>query len=178
MMKIILSILKCTSAYPALAEDANLKTVPDIADRFGVSSGLSDHTLGIEAPVVAVVLGAKVIEKHFILNKDIGGPDAHFSLDETEFSKMVKAVRKAEQMMGVVDYEMTEKKKRSREFSRSLYIAEDVKEGELITKENVRSVRPGYGMHPKHLKNILGKTFSSNFTKGERMNLDCIHNEA
>ncbi|MDG1475901.1 MAG: pseudaminic acid synthase, partial [Vicingaceae bacterium] len=165
-----ITILKCTSAYPALAEDANLITIPDIIERFKVDSGLSDHTLGIEAPVVAVVLGAKVIEKHFILNKDIGGPDAHFSLDETEFSEMVKAVRKAEQMMGVVDYEMTEKKKRSREFSRSLYIAEDVKKGDIITIENVRSVRPGYGMHPKYLKDILGKTFSANFLKGAQMN--------
>lgn len=173
-----ITILKCTSAYPALAEDANLITIPDIIERFKVDSGLSDHTLGIEAPVVAVVLGAKVIEKHFILNKDIGGPDAHFSLDETEFSEMVKAVRKAEQMMGVVDYEMTEKKKRSREFSRSLYIAEDVKEGDVITIENVRSVRPGYGMHPKNLKNILGKTFSANFFKGARMSMDCVHREA
>lgn len=173
-----ITILKCTSAYPALAEDANLITIPDIADRFGVSSGLSDHTLGIEAPVVAVVLGAKVIEKHFILNKDIGGPDAHFSLDENEFSEMVKAVRKAEQMMGVVDYEMTEKKKRSREFSRSLYVADNVKKGDVITIENVRSVRPGYGMHPKYLKDILGKTFSSNFLKGEQMHMDCIQKEA
>lgn len=171
-------ILKCTSAYPALAEDANLLTIPDISNKFNVVSGLSDHTLGIEAPVVAVAMGAKVIEKHFILNKNIGGPDAHFSLDETEFSEMVKAVRKAEQMMGVVDYEMTEKKKRSRGFSRSLYITEDVKEGDLITEKNVRSVRPGYGMHPKYLKDILGKTFSANFLKGERMNLDCVQKEA
>ena len=170
-----ITILKCTSAYPALAEDANLITIPDIIERFGVDSGLSDHTLGIEAPVVAVVLGAKVIEKHFILNKEIGGPDAHFSLDEGEFSDMVSAVRKAEQMMGVVDYEMTEKKKRSREFSRSLYIAEDVKKGDVITIENVRSVRPGYGMHPKYLKEILGKTFSANFLKGAQMSMDCVH---
>lgn len=161
-----ITILKCTSAYPALAEDANLITIPDIARRFNVDAGLSDHTLGIEAPVVAVVLGAKVIEKHFILNKDIGGPDAHFSLDENEFSEMVKAVRKAEQMMGVVDYEMTEKKKQSREFSRSLYIAEDVKKGDTITTENVRSVRPGYGMHPKYLKDILGKKVIKDLKKG------------
>lgn len=173
-----ITILKCTSAYPALAEDANLITIPDIIERFGVNSGLSDHTLGIEAPVVAVVLGAKVIEKHFILNKDIGGPDAHFSLDEGEFSDMVNAVRKAEQMMGKVDYEMTEKKKRSREFSRSLYIAEDVNKGDIITIENVRSVRPGYGMHPKYLKDILGKTFSANFLKGAQMNMDCVHKDA
>tara|TARA_B100000809_G_C15136014_1_gene530601 strand:+ start:777 stop:1817 length:1041 start_codon:yes stop_codon:yes gene_type:complete len=173
-----ITILKCTSAYPALAEDANLITIPDIANKFAVSSGLSDHTLGIEAPVVAVVLGGKVIEKHFILNKDIGGPDAHFSLDENEFSEMVKAVRKAEQMMGVIDYEMTEKKKRSREFSRSLYIAADVKKGDTISNENVRSVRPGYGMHPKYLKDILGKTFSANLLKGTKMDMDCIQKEA
>jgi len=172
-----ITILKCTSAYPALAEDANLVTIPDIAERFNVDSGLSDHTLGIEAPVVAVVLGAKVIEKHFILNKKIGGPDAHFSLDENEFSEMVKAVRKAEQMMGVVDYKMTGKKKKSREFSRSLYVAEDVKKGDIITIENVRSVRPGYGMHPKYLQDILGKTFSESLLKGEQMNMDCVHKQ-
>ncbi len=170
-----ITILKCTSAYPALDEDANLLTIPDIAKKFDVSSGLSDHTLGIEGPVVAVVLGAKVIEKHFILNKEIGGPDAHFSLDEKEFSEMVDAVRKAEKMMGKVDYEMTEKKKQSREFSRSLYISDTVKEGDIISKENVRSVRPGFGMHPKHYNDVLGKTLNKDLEKGTPLNWDHIN---
>ncbi|CAM4139450.1 pseudaminic acid synthase [Zobellia nedashkovskayae] len=161
-----ITILKCTSAYPADPEDANLVTIPDIIQKFGVNSGLSDHTLGIEAPVVAVSLGAKVIEKHFILNKSIGGADAHFSLDESEFKMMVDAVRMAEKMMGKIDYELTEKKKNSRYFSRSLFIAEDVVKGEAITKKNVRSVRPGLGMHPKHFHDILGKSFTETLKKG------------
>jgi pseudaminic acid synthase len=170
-----ITILKCTSAYPADPKDANLLTIPDIKSRFGVKVGLSDHTMGIEGPVVAVVLGATVIEKHFILNKSIGGADAHFSLDEKEFTEMVTAVRKAEQMIGNVDYEMTEKKKKSRQFSRSLFVVKDVKVGEVITKENVRSIRPGFGMHPRHLSEIIGKKFKQDLEKGTPMNFDLIN---
>ncbi|MDB4024207.1 pseudaminic acid synthase [Flavobacteriaceae bacterium] len=170
-----ITILKCTSAYPADPSDANLLTIPDIKTRFGVKAGLSDHTMGIEGPVVAVVLGATVIEKHFILDKSIGGPDAHFSLDEKEFTEMVTAVRKAEQMIGNVDYEMTEKKKKSRQFSRSLFVVKDVKVGEVITKENVRSIRPGFGMHPRHLSEIIGKKFKQDLEKGTPMNFDLIN---
>lgn len=169
-----ITILKCTSAYPARPEDANLLTIPDIIKRFGVKSGLSDHTMGIEGPVVAVALGAQVIEKHFILNKDIGGPDAHFSLDEKEFKKMVDAVRIAEKMIGNVDYEMTEKKRNSRLFSRSLFVVNDVKSGEIITKENVRSIRPNYGLHPKYYSKILGKKFAFNIKRGEPLTLEMI----
>tara|TARA_B100001059_G_scaffold31074_1_gene25173 strand:- start:3982 stop:5004 length:1023 start_codon:yes stop_codon:yes gene_type:complete len=169
-----ITILKCTSAYPADPTDANLLTIPDIKERFGVKAGLSDHTMGIEGPVVATVLGATVIEKHFILDKPIGGPDAHFSLDEKEFTEMVKAVRIAEQMIGKVDYEMTDKKKKSRQFSRSLFVVKDVKIGEQITLENVRSIRPGFGMHPRHLSEIIGKKFKENFEKGTPMNFDLI----
>lgn len=171
-----ITILKCTSAYPANPKDANLLTIPDIKSRFGVKVGLSDHTIGIEGPVVATVLGAKVIEKHFILNKSIGGPDAHFSLDEKEFTEMVNAVRKAEEMMGVVDYKMTEKKKKSRQFSRSLFIVKDVKIGEKITRENVRSIRPGFGMHPKYLSELLGKEFNQNIKAGEPLTFNLIKN--
>ena len=170
-----ITILKCTSAYPADPSDANLLTIPDIKTRFGVKAGLSDHTMGIEGPVVAVVLGATVIEKHFILDKSVGGPDSHFSLDEKEFTEMVKAVRLAEKMMGKVDYEMTEKKKKSRQFSRSLFVVKDVKVGEVITKENVRSIRPGFGMHPRHLSEIIGKKFKQDFEKGTPMNFDLIN---
>ncbi len=165
-----ITILKCTSAYPADPEDTNLFTIPDIKNRFKVDSGLSDHTLGIEAPMIAVAMGAKVIEKHFILDKKIGGADAHFSLDEKEFKEMVNAVRLTEKLMGTVDYKMTEKKKRSREFSRSLFIIEDVQKGDELTSENVRSIRPGYGMHPKYLKDILGKKFIENIQKGTPLN--------
>jgi pseudaminic acid synthase len=167
-----ITILKCTSAYPADPKDANLLTIPDIKSRFGVKVGLSDHTMGIEGPVVATVLGATVIEKHFILDKAIGGPDAHFSLDEKEFTEMVNAVRKAEEMMGVVDYKMTEKKKKSRQFSRSLFIVKDVKAGEKITRENVRSIRPGFGMHPKYLSEIIGRNFKLNLKMGEPLTFD------
>jgi len=167
-----ITILKCTSAYPASAKDGNLLTIPDIMKKFGVNSGLSDHTLGIEAPMIAVALGAKVIEKHFILDKKIGGADAHFSLDEQDFSKMVKSVRLTEELMGKVDYEMTEKKKKSRQFSRSLFIVKNVKAGEKITLENIRSIRPGFGLHPKFLNDLLGREFKEDFEKGTPMSFE------
>ena len=119
-------------------------------------------------------MGASVIEKHFILDKSIGGPDAHFSLDEKEFTQMVKAVRIAESMLGEVDYKMTEKKKKRRQFSRSLFIVKEVKAGEKITRENVRSIRPGFGMHPKYLSEVLGKEFNQDFEKGTPMSFEII----
>ena len=169
-----ITILKCTSAYPADPTHANLLTIPDIKSRFGVKVGLSDHTMGIEGPIVAAALGATVIEKHFILDKNIGGPDAHFSLDEKEFTEMVKAVRIAESMLGKIDYEMTEKKKKSRQFSRSLFVVKDVKADEVITKENVRSIRPGFGMLPKYFPEIIGKQFKIDIEKGNPLSLESI----
>ena len=167
-----ITILKCTSAYPADPSDANLLTIPDIKTRFGVKAGLSDHTMGIEGPVVATVLGATVIEKHFILDKSIGGPDAHFSLDEKEFTEMVKAIRIAEKMMGKIDYEMSEKKKKSRQFSRSLFIVKDVKSGDKISNKNVRSIRPGFGLHPKFLNDLLNREFKEDYKKGTPMSFE------
>ncbi len=161
-------LLKCTSAYPAPLEEANLKMIPNLVQTFNVISGFSDHTLGGTAPIVAVSLGAKVIEKHFILDKSIGGADADFSMDRDEFAQMVKAIRDTEKLVGKVDYSMTEKKKKSRQFSRSLYVAKDIKKGEIFTKENIRSVRPGYGMHPKYLKDVLGKIAIKDYEYGER----------
>ncbi len=155
-------LLKCTSAYPAPLEEANLKTIPNLSETFGVIAGFSDHTLGITAPVAAVALGARVIEKHFILDKSIGGADADFSLDREEFAQMVKTVRECEKLLGKVDYKMSPKKERSRQFSRSLYVAKDIKKGELLTEENIRSVRPGYGLHPKYFREIVGKRASRN----------------
>lgn len=163
-----ITLLKCTSSYPAPMEEANLVMIKDLAEHFNVATGLSDHTLGITAPVVAVTQGAKVIEKHFILDKTIGGPDASFSLDEAEFTQMVKAVREAELALGKVDYTLTEKQQQGRNFSRSLYIAKDVKKGDLVTIDNLKSVRPGYGMHPKNLPNLLGKKFKMDCKKGTR----------
>lgn len=167
-----ITLLKCTTAYPAAPEDANLLTIPDLAKRFGVDAGLSDHTMGIEGPIVAVSVGAKVIEKHFILNKSIGGPDAHFSLDETEFKQMVAAVRKAELMLGKVDYTMSENNIRNKEFSRSLFVVEDVSVGDSINETNVRSIRPAYGLHPKYWNQIKGKKFKASFEKGTPLSLD------
>lgn len=167
-------ILKCTSSYPSLPEDANLITIPEIAKRWNVIAGLSDHTMGIEAPVVAVALGARVIEKHFILSREMGGVDSHFSLDEKEFTQMVSAVRLAEKMMGKIDLSMDPKKKANRDFARSLFVVEDMKQGEIVTEKNVRSVRPGYGLHPKYFKEILGKKIKKDLSKGTPLKIEDI----
>ncbi len=164
-------LLKCTSAYPAPLEDANLKMIPSLAETFNVISGFSDHTLGITAPIVATTFGAKVIEKHFILDKSIGGVDADFSMDKEEFSNMIKAIRDVDKLLGKVDYSMTKKKKQSRQFSRSLYVAKDIKKGEVFTEENIRSVRPGYGMHPKYLDDILGKISDKDYSFGSQFKI-------
>lgn len=160
-----ITLLKCTSSYPAPIEEANLCMIGDIANRFGVKSGLSDHTLGSIAPVVAVTQGAVMIEKHFIIDHAIGGPDAAFSMDEKEFTQMVKDVRVAELAIGSISYELTEKMRLGREFSRSLYIAADMKAGDVITEKNVRSVRPSFGLHPSYLKDVLGKTVNRDLEK-------------
>ncbi|MHA8097983.1 pseudaminic acid synthase [Aquirufa aurantiipilula] len=169
-----IALLKCTSSYPAPMDEANLLMVKDLAERFGVISGLSDHTLGIVAPIIATTLGAKIIEKHFIIDRSIGGPDASFSLNESEFSEMVKAVRQAEIAVGNVDYKLTLKQIKGREFSRSLYFVEDASAGDLITEKNVRSIRPGFGMHPKNYPIILGKKITRDVKKGERVTLELI----
>jgi pseudaminic acid synthase len=161
-----ITLLKCTSSYPAKIEEANLNTIPNMKQTFGVEVGLSDHTIGITTPVVAVALGAKVIEKHFILDKNIGGPDASFSLEPLEFEKMVKAVREAEKALGKVDYEMTESKCKSRLLGRSLFVVEDIKKGEILTGKNIRSIRPGNGMPPKYLCDILGKHARQDIKRG------------
>lgn len=161
-------LLKCTSAYPAPLEDANLNTIPNIAQTFGVISGFSDHTIGSTAPIAAVTLGAKVIEKHFILDRSIGGPDAAFSMEKDEFKHMIDAIRDTEKLLGKVTYTMTEKRKSSRRFSRSLYVAKDIKKGEAFTEENIRAVRPGFGAHPKYLKDILGKISTKDYSFGDR----------
>jgi pseudaminic acid synthase len=164
-----ITILKCTSSYPAPVEEANMVMMQQYAKDFEVKVGLSDHTLGNTVPVVATVLGARVIEKHFILDKSVGGPDASFSLDEEEFKTMVEAVREAEKAMGKVDYTLTEKQEKGKDFSRSLYVVKDIKKGEKITEENLRSIRPGFGLHPKHLPEVLGKSAKSDLEKGNRL---------
>jgi len=161
-------LLKCTSAYPAPLEDANLLTIADLAKRFDVVSGFSDHTLGSVAPIVAVSLGAKVIEKHFIIDKSIGGADAEFSMDAKDFKEMVQNIRDAEKLLGCIDYSMNDKKRSSREHARSIYVSKDIKKGELLSEENLKSVRPGYAMHPKHLPDVLGKKATKDYKFGDR----------
>ena len=169
-----ITILKCTSAYPATLEDANLLAMQQIANDFNVKVGLSDHTLGMTAPVVATALGASVIEKHFILDKTIGGPDASFSLDVDEFKAMVVSVRDAEKALGKATYQLKDSQVKNKQFARSLYVAEDMKAGDVITKENVRSVRPGFGLHPKYLSEIIGKTVNQDLSKGTAFQLKYI----
>lgn len=164
-----IALLKCTSSYPAPIEEANLMMVQDLANRFDVISGLSDHTLGSTAPVVATVFGGKIIEKHFILDRSIGGPDASFSMNEEEFAQMVKAVREAEKAIGQVDYRLTEKQAKGKDFSRSLYVVEDVKAGEVFTEKNVRSIRPGFGLHPKYYVSVLGQIATMDISRGSRL---------
>jgi len=161
-----ITLLKCTSAYPADLEEMNLLTISDMIDRFGVTVGLSDHTMSIATPIAAVALGARVIEKHFILDRRMGGADSAFSLEPHEFKAMVDAVRDTEKLLGKVTYDLSPKSLKSREFSRSLFVAEDVQEGEMLTAANVRSVRPGFGLAPKYLPEILGKRFVINMPKG------------
>ena len=172
--KIIL--LKCTSSYPTPIEEANLIMIKDYQDKFDVIPGLSDHTLGTIAPIVATSLGARLIEKHFILDRSLGGPDSSFSLNQKEFQDMVKAVRDAEKSLGQVKYSLTKKQKEARKFSRSLYVVENVKKGEIATMKNIKSIRPGFGMHPKNLKNILGKKFIKNFSSGTRVSNNLFKN--
>ena len=168
------TLLKCTSAYPAPIEDANLLTIPDMKDRFQTKVGLSDHTIGSTVPMAAVALGAEVVEKHFIIDRSIGGPDSAFSMTQEEFTQMVQNVRNVEKALGKVNYPTDSSKIKGREFSRSLYVAEDMKAGDVITEDNVRSVRPGYGLHPKHLPEILGKKINRDLEKGTRMSLDYV----
>lgn len=169
-----IALLKCTSSYPAPIEEANICMVRNLSERFGVISGLSDHTIGATVPIVATCYGAKIIEKHFILDRSIGGPDASFSLNEFEFDAMVKAIREAESAIGKVDYTLTNKQIKGRDFARSLYVVEDVKAGEIVSVNNVKSIRPGFGMHPRFFSDLIGKKFISNCEKGTRMNLNLI----
>jgi pseudaminic acid synthase len=169
-----ITLLKCVSSYPAPVEDSNLATISDLKKRFGVRVGLSDHSLGMIVPVTSVALGAKVIEKHFILDKSIGGPDASFSLDEKEFADMVIAVRQAESAIGQVSYDLNDKMRSSRKFARSLFVVEDIKAGEIFTEENVRSIRPNYGLHPKYLKDVLGKKAVNNICRGKELKIEDI----
>lgn len=164
-----IALLKCTSSYPAPINEANMAMVKDLAERFNVISGLSDHTMGATVPVVATCFGAKIIEKHFILDRAIGGPDASFSMNEEEFTFMVKAVREAESAIGIVDYTLTEKQAKGKDFSRSLYVVQDIKLGDIITSQHIRSIRPGFGLHPKYYHDVIGKPIKNSKKFGDRL---------
>ena len=161
-----IALLKCTSAYPAPPEEMNLRTIPHLAEAFGVPVGLSDHTLGIAVPVAAVALGACIVEKHFTLSRDIPGPDSAFSLEPHELKAMVEAIRTVEKALGKVHYGVSEREAQSRVFRRSLFVVKDMKAGEVFTKENVRSIRPAYGLPPKYFNQILGRRASRDIPAG------------
>jgi len=161
-----IALLKCTSSYPAPYEEMNLKSIPFLKEKFGLPVGLSDHTMGIEIPVAAVALGAVIIEKHFILDKKLDTPDKAFSLDPTEFKQMVDAVRNVEKALGEEGYLFTDKMSKARKNARSLFVVKDIKKGELFTEENIRSIRPGAGLHPKYFSEILGKRAVEDIKKG------------
>jgi pseudaminic acid synthase len=167
-------LLKCTSAYPTPLSDVNLRTMPNLSQRFNTLVGLSDHTVGISVAIASVALGACLIEKHLIVDRALGGPDALFSLEPKEFENMVRAIREVEEALGQIDYSLTERTKRSREFSRSLFVTKDIQKGDTLTTENVRSIRPGYGLSPKYLKQILGKKAKRNIEKGTPLDWDLV----
>ncbi len=160
------ALLKCTSAYPSPLEDINLKVIPNMADIFDTIVGLSDHTLGHTVALGAVALGAKIVEKHITLSRADGGPDAKFSMEPDEFKEMVTRIRELEEALGTITYELTDKQKNSREHSRSLFVVKDIKKGEVFTEENIKSIRPGFGLPTKHIKDIVGKTARKDISKG------------
>lgn len=161
-----LALLACTSSYPAPPEEMHLRRIPHLAETFDVVPGLSDHTLGTEAPVAGVALGARIVEKHLTLSREEEGPDSDFSLEPEEFAEMVRAVRKTEKALGEVRYETTEKESESETFRRSLFVIEDIKKGEPFTEDNVRSIRPGDGLAPKHTNKIIGQRASEDIKRG------------
>ncbi|MFC1546664.1 pseudaminic acid synthase [bacterium] len=167
-------LTKCTSAYPAPLREMNLKTIPELEKKFSTVVGISDHSTSLSVPIAAAALGAKIIEKHFILNRKLGGPDAAFSLEPEEFKTMVNSVREVEQALGKVNYELTDKTKKNKMFARSLFIVKDVKKGDVLTSLNVRSIRPSNGMSPKYLEHILGRKVKSDYSKGTPLNMDMI----
>jgi len=169
-----IALLKCTSSYPAPINEANMSMIKDLENRFNVVSGLSDHTMGATVPIVATALGAKIIEKHFILDRMIGGPDASFSMNEIEFTEMVRLVREAESAIGLVDYKLTANQIKGKDFSRSLYIIKDVEKDEVLTSENVMSIRPGFGLHPKYFNSIIGKKLNKKLERGDRLSISDI----
>jgi len=169
-----LVLLKCTSAYPAPPEEMNLMTIPYLHEKFGLPVGLSDHTLGAEVAIAAVALGARVIEKHFCLDRSTPGPDSAFSMEPEEFKSMVDGIRKVEKALGEVSFELTEKQQESAVFRRSLFVVADMEKGELFTESNVRSIRPGQGLHTRHFGDVLGEKASCSIKRGTPFSWDMM----
>ncbi len=169
-----IALLKCTSAYPASADEMNLQTIPELARRFNVPVGLSDHTVGTTVPVTAVALGACIIEKHITLSRSVKGPDSAFSLEPEEFKTMVDAVRTAERALGKVHFGFTKREESSRIFRRSLFVVQDMKRGESFTADNIRSIRPGHGLHTRYLPEVLGKRAARDIERGTPVGWDLI----
>ncbi|RLI52995.1 MAG: pseudaminic acid synthase [Candidatus Thorarchaeota archaeon] len=168
------ALLKCTSAYPAPIEEMNLRTIPHLAEAFGVPSGLSDHTMGAAVPLAAVTLGACIVEKHLTLSRNEDGPDSTFSMEPHEFKEMVESIRIVEKAIGEVRYEVTGNERASRVFRRSLFVVKDIRAGEPFTEENVRSIRPGHGLHTRYLKEILGRQAINDIKSGTPLSWDLI----
>lgn len=164
-----IALLKCTSAYPSPMEDVNLRTIPNMQEIFKTVVGLSDHTLGTHVAVTSIALGAKIIEKHFTLRRSEGSPDAAFSMEPEEFEKMVKDIRDIEKALGTVTYELTEKQRKSREHSRSLFVVKDIKKGEVFTYDNVKSIRPAFGLKTKYFSDIIERKAAEDIKKGTPM---------
>jgi len=169
-----ITLLKCTSSYPTELSDSNLLDITFLKERYNVNVGLSDHTLGNTAAQVAVGLGARVFEKHFILDKSIGGPDSSFSVDKNELKEYVKAIRDAESALGVIGEDFNNEKKSGRQFARSLFVVEDISKGDVFTSENIRSIRPGNGIPPKFIDKIIGSKTNKDIKRGTPLNWDMI----
>ena len=166
-----LTLLVCTSSYPADPKDANIKRLKLIKNHFGVNVGISDHTLGIGVSIAAIALGATVIEKHLTLNRSDGGPDSAFSLEPNEFRLLVEEGNKAKVSIGTEEWQISDSENESRRLRRSLYIVDSVKKGDLVTLKNLRAIRPGQGCSPKHFSSLIGKRFIDDFPIGTPMNL-------
>lgn len=167
-------LMKCTSSYPAPIDAANLSMIPDMKRRFGVRVGLSDHSMGHIVATTAVALGAEMVEKHFILDRRLGGPDSAFSMEPEEFKVMIESIRNVEKSIGKVDYTLSERTLKNRDFAKSLFVVADVKEGDVLTEDNVKAIRPFNGILPKYLKDVLGKKFVKPVERGTPLSFDLL----
>ncbi len=169
-----IALLKCTSAYPASPDEANLRTITDLSEKFNIPAGLSDHTMGSVVAIAAVAVGACIVEKHFCLDRSDVGPDSPFSMEPNEFKQMVKDIRTTEKALGHISYDLTEKQNKNKAFRRSLFAVENIKAGEIFTDKNIRSIRPSHGLPPKYFPVILGKKARTDIQRGTPLVWDII----